>query len=306
MLRGGSGPCPYRQGLHLLLPTVIYAYGDESGVHQNPVYCAVAGYIGEPEQWESFKPAWDAVLEHHGVVGGFHALEFFGGKKQYRLMDGSIRNSLIDNLAGVIDAHEVYRIGEAVNVDAFLGLPEIQRKYFTGAHVQIAVETVDHPLTISGIVRNVSVGTIGRHAYRQAYRAAIIRFLARALQAMPENCALHVVLGSHNTLAAGVVDFFNNRIRSSDYPDGRSFESVTYVAAHQSPQLQASDLFAYLWRRYLSGFPLDDRGRKTFRTLDSKGHRLTVADGPTFAGEWEVLIHNANNETQLDTRGLLS
>lgn len=290
-----------------MLPTMLYAYGDESGLHQNPVYCVVAGYIGEPEQWESFNPAWNAVLERHGVLDGFHALEFFGGKKQYRSMDGGLRNSLINDLVNVIADHEVYRIGVAVNVDAFLGLPEIQRKYFTGGHVQIAVETTDHPLTISGIVKNAtSVAVGGPHAHRQVYRAAIIRFLARALEVTPENCALHVFLGSHNALSAGVVDFFNSRINSSDYPGGQSFDSVTYLDARRSPQLQASDLVVYLWRRYLSGLSLDERGQETLQGLDSKGHYLSVAGETTFTGEWEALIRHSSNAAQVNTRGLLS
>ena len=54
----------------------LFAYGDESGLHKNPRYCLMCGFIASPRQWKIFNKSWKNVLDQFGI-SDFHSTEFF-------------------------------------------------------------------------------------------------------------------------------------------------------------------------------------------------------------------------------------
>ena len=76
MLSAGHGKYPYNEGGHLIAAVEFWAYGDESGIEGNAKLCMLLGYVGAPNEWESFNVAWVAVLKKY-CVQEFHAADFF-------------------------------------------------------------------------------------------------------------------------------------------------------------------------------------------------------------------------------------
>ena len=279
-----------------MVPSVLYAYGDESGLHASPKYCLVAGYIGLPDQWDTIEPEWESVLAEYAITGGFHAHRFFSGRKPYRTWDRVKRDGLLDRLVEIISQHEMYPIGAAVEVNAFYTLPEPQREYFTGAKPEAVIERYQGALTVIGEARRVRLETKGRSAPQQPYRVAVLRFLAQAVNYTPADCRLHIVLGSHNTLASGVVEYINNHFKMSD-----ALASVTYAKAAQTPLLQAADLYAYLMARRLSGVSMEEREISALKAIAVRHPSFQLVDTAQFAGEWAVFLKDFNDE--LNRRG---
>lgn len=309
---GGRGRYPYSRGDHLVAE--LWAYGDESGMHADPPFCLVAGFIAEPATWESFRTKWNEILAEYGVDGGFHAVEFFGGKRSYRQWHGDIRDRFIDKLAGVVAAHEMYPIGSAVEMSAFFQLSKIQREYFSGAQPAVVLSRIvrHKKLTIVGKADSATIETRGLSAPNQAYRVAAMRFLLQAYNLVPDDCAFHVVLGSHNSLASGLTRFFEEKLK--ERPDGdshRRFESLTFRDAATTPELQASDLFVYLSNKRLQS-TLGIREQRVFPLVDAHNTDpyavgLQVTDNAVFQSEWAVFIKEMNDKLeQLGSRTRLS
>jgi hypothetical protein len=187
-----------------LLPTVQYAYGDESGTHAEARYCVVAGYIGAPKAWESFASEWKAALKSEGVETGFHTRRFLHGRDEYEGWSHEKRDRLLEALVNVIMSHEVYPNGCAVNVRDYLSLPDEQQHFFTGDKLQAGVVQRPTPLSPTGYVAEPVKAMMNERTSTRLYHVAALLFLKRAIESAPEDCELHAILASLEHLSGGV------------------------------------------------------------------------------------------------------
>lgn len=52
----------------------LKAYLDESGIHSGSRICAIAGFVGEQDEWERIEVQWNRVLMDEGI-DAFHIVE---------------------------------------------------------------------------------------------------------------------------------------------------------------------------------------------------------------------------------------
>jgi hypothetical protein len=71
-------------GSKLIAVLELYAFADESGIHDGAKMCVLAGFLSSPRQWTLFETAWNQALGPDVAPVGFHAKEFFGGGGLYR------------------------------------------------------------------------------------------------------------------------------------------------------------------------------------------------------------------------------
>ena len=82
---------------------------------------------------------------------------------------------------------------------------------------------------------------------------------------------------------------FNKHIGGSGYPGGKRFEDIDYAFAPSRPQLQAADLYVYLWNRHLNGLAMGERELAGSALRVSFGWTSEAGDGARFVREFTAL-----------------
>jgi hypothetical protein len=119
---------------------VLKFYMDESGIYKGPegMVCAVGGFAATNSAWKKFIPKWAQLLRRH-KLDEFHSKLFWNRNLEGGLV-GEFRgwrfedcNAFLSAMIGLINGHELFLLGAAVDLNAFYGYPEEQRRYLTGA-----------------------------------------------------------------------------------------------------------------------------------------------------------------------------
>ena len=208
---------------------MIYAYLDETGIHEGARFCIIAGYFGGPGQWKKFGSAWNRSLSSFGVEPAqFHALDLLQRRKAFFGWDKKKQSELLGKLTSTIASYRVYPVSVALIVADFDELTLTQRKFFTGATMQ------DGRLVTSGcpnrpyfvpfqycVKRIVSYAEVGGRA---DFFFGLDRPFAKSAQNLLE------------------------LIKRSEQPDETRSRlgNIDFPLAKQTPGLQAADLLAYL------------------------------------------------------------
>src|SRR5216684_4210184 len=61
---------------------VLRAYLDERGIHNDPRFCVLAGFMGTLRQWEKFSHTYLHAVGVDATDPGFHASQYFARDKQ--------------------------------------------------------------------------------------------------------------------------------------------------------------------------------------------------------------------------------
>ena len=188
-LAGSNGRFyPFDRGKHLKVVVELRAYGDESGTHENPPYCLVAGWIGSPRQWRLFEDSWNEVL-HEYSISEFHSTDFFNRKHNkssgnpYRDWDDARSQAFLNALSNIVIERRIFPIGGAVDVKAFMSYSEGERRYLTSAQIKQSGKWV----------------TTG--APTRPYQLAFPLFLTEAAQAAKGDAVIQFVLDQNNNEA---------------------------------------------------------------------------------------------------------
>lgn len=228
---------------------------DESGIHDSAVVCLVAGYIAGVGRWARFTEHWNAVLKKNDVMD-FHSKEFFahnsagrvgryqslstGEKRSYGDWTDKQANSFIEALLGIIDTSGVFPIGGSVDVAAFRRLTYGERRFLTGGHFDgTAWRTsgapskpyflvYDHCLVVAGNQTKPGLKTLFIFDEQKQYESRAIQQFGESLGAM----------GAQPPNSPG--------------PPPNRFAGVLFRSRIGAPGLQAADLYAHCWYRYLT------------------------------------------------------
>ncbi|MEK6373113.1 MAG: hypothetical protein AABO58_10490 [Acidobacteriota bacterium] len=96
-------------------------YFDESGHSADKAYIVMAGYIAPAERWLGFADEWNAALVVAGVcrtdgtAGEFHMTDFEAKRGAFSGWTEEPRRSLLGNLMGIIDNHQLHATGFVVS-----------------------------------------------------------------------------------------------------------------------------------------------------------------------------------------------
>lgn len=246
IVRASKGKYPYNRGKHILAILNLYAYADESGMHENPLFFVLGGYIASPRQWDFFCKDWQKVLNSFSVHA-FHAKDFFQLKarqmhKRYNKWSEDQNRLFISELSKAVNSHKLYPIGCAIDVKAFNSFTIGERRYLTGGNW----DAKKRRFTTSG---KPSV----------SYLAAFHYYVRAVLDRTPDKAKLHLVFDYQNVMKSKARQTFNEMAALPSLMQGHEkLDSINYFYSSDKPQLQAADLFTYVTYRYaVDGIPND-------------------------------------------------
>ena len=232
---------PFRRGRLLIMALQFFAVGDESGIQDGAPYCLVCGYSGSAKEWDAFEPQWQSVLDDAGVER-FHATEFFGRDRRGRRLgpyanwtdDDAAR--FLERLAGAINQRRLRPIGVAVDVAAFNGLTEGERRFLTGGF---------------WMTRNRSEGRWIRStgAPNKPYYLAFQYFLQQAARHSPKDAQINFLFDRQDVLEAHAVKVFKEIAERGLIIDGdkKNLRRLAFGSSRDDPALQAADLRVNTW-----------------------------------------------------------
>jgi len=281
----------------------LYAYGDESGINPGAKYCLLLGYVGSPRQWALFSKKWSAVVDTLST-GRFHAIDFFTPERRasaqnpYRGWTPRQDREFLDALLDALTSVRVLPVGWAVDVAAFHALRKDERRYLTGAYLNAALRADrNNPqgdLRLAWLDRRFQ--TSG--APQQAYFVALVLFFTDIYRAMQNDAAVHVVLDTQKQYEPWALQLFMNYYHDIRDNDGKSFADLRFASSRREPSLQAADLYAYVWNRYLAGTMTPDL-RHALKRLASQKRVLLVADAAYFSETLDNLRSNMEAEDSI-------
>jgi len=211
------------------------AYFDESGIHQRARLCIVAGYVGSVRQWKQFEALWAPYANSPE----FHAKRFFSrdqvGRRvpPYADWDDAKAAAYLEQLLNAIRTVNVSPVGAIVNVQAFLGYSEEERRYLTGGY-QPRLGKWTHT-----------------GAPTKPYYAAFIKAVMSAIeQVKRRDWRVDFVFDQQDTIAPLALQLYA-RIKKDwavyDPKMANKMGNIMFRARKGAIALQATDLLAYCW-----------------------------------------------------------
>lgn len=269
----------------------LFVAADESGVHENPQYCLVAGYIGSPQHWRRFERNWEGVLGQYSVPD-FHAKRFFardqrGGRlDSYADWSDDKALSFLDELLSCVDQRRLFPIGGAVHVPSFDALTYGERRFLTGGNF-----TSDSQWLTSG-------------APSKPYYVALEHLIVEAINQARKDTLIHFLFDRQEVLGARAVQTYNEIVgRAAPTRRGSYYSTeppligaerlgrIAFGERKKEPSLQVADLFTHLWYSFLargekmSGERLHamnrlTRKRQTMRIYNAEGFEVVLSALP--------------------------
>jgi hypothetical protein len=241
-------------GEYVIAAFDLVVAADESGIHDSAVVCLLAGYIASIRQWAIFTERWNHVLVKFDVTD-FHSKDFFafdpdkgrrtgsyvsrssGEKKSYGDWSDADANEFISGLVDTICAGRINPIGASVDVPAFRRLTYGERKFLTGAWFDGKKwKSSGAPSKPYFLVYDhclVEAGQKTKHGKKTLFIFDQQKqFESRAIEQFAESA---VMLGEkrHDSLVS-------------------RYAGVLFRSRVGAPGLQAADLYAHCWHRYLT------------------------------------------------------
>lgn len=267
-------------GEYLIAAFDLIVAADESGIHDSAVVCLLAGYIASVPQWTLFTERWNRILVEYDVAD-FHSKDFFASsdgrrvgkylslsaaeRRSYGGWTDQRANDFIAGLTSVIDAGNVYAIGAAVDVPAFRAFTYGERRFLTGgwfdgtywknsgAPSKPYFLVYDHCLVEAGNQTKAGLKTLFIFDEQHQYES----------RAIEQFGASTVVLGMKNKTG----------------PPANRLAGVFFRSRRGAPGLQAADLYAHCWHRYLTDEKKTGRQRRgVLEALTAKRPGMGVYD----------------------------
>ena len=275
MIHGSKGPYPYDEGQHLIVALREWVYADESGIHDDALFCVVAGYRGSVEQWKKFNREWQAVLNkpEYRIKGGFHSKIFFNrklkknskGNPYFGWPDNKAR-VFIDELLSVIDKRKIRPIGCAVNVNEFQTFSYGEQSTLVGYFPEKSMR--QHRLKLA------------------PYHLAVRAMVEDSLFGVASTTELHFVIAEQKELQQRALDgyyltkeLWSKGERAVETAAVRQLKGMGVEAPVDFPGLQAADLFANRWYNALvHNMRVGLDNRKIMKRLTRKRRDLPICD----------------------------
>lgn len=250
-LKGGKGPFPFERGRHLEVSGILYTFGDESGIEDAAEWCILAGYVGEPRQWERFRREWRRVLRKYRVPE-FHAKDFYQPERRK-------------------------------HVPHYADWPDERPSSFLAALLTVINERNIDPIAVSlpdGKTMVFTEDFKSSGAPSRPYMAIFQRFVGEALLKAEEGTSVHFTFDTQNVMQARAIETFQEQFKGSYLPAGlrklgERAASIRYADSVSEEPLQAADLCAYFWNRASNDAVRGRLLRQTAEAFAVKPHRMS-------------------------------
>ena len=267
-IRGSAGgEYPYDKGQHLIV-VAMRAYADESETHENPAYCVVAGWIGNPRQWRKFNEDWQSILDEFRVTD-FHSKQFFSLDNPYRTWKPEKVARFITKLTRAIAIRRIFPVGGAVKVEPFMSYSEGERRWLTMA-----------PVTHSGRLSGATTGSPNK-----PYHAAVPFLYTEAAKAAGPNTQVHFVFDRNETEQGYALKVYNDIFEGrGTHPLWDRLGEFRFADRISQPGLQAADLYTHLWWAFLEhgATGMGEERHRVFQGMKLRREWIKVADTAYF------------------------
>jgi len=218
------------------------AYLDESGIHTGASICFIAGWIGRIDQWREF----DRVWAPHANAPGFHGKEFFAradGRRvgSYAGWCDEQANEYLRTLIRAILGSGVTPIGSSVDVDAFGGYSEAERRHLTG-----------------GVWTGRKWQLTG--APSRPYYVPFVDVVVESLRVVPPPEQIHFTFDQQTELE-GFALKLHGEMKRTDHELSQRLGHAVFASRLEAPPLQAADLLSHSW------YETYVRGQRTRRDI---------------------------------------
>lgn len=244
----------------------IQGYCDESQDGNRERVWVMAGYVGIAQEWENFTRIWGEALSRHGL-SEFHMADCEHGVREFKTKSPNERAELQREFIGIINRSHIVGAAGGIMLNAYNDL----LPYFK------QVRRMPSGSNISGSLAD---------PYFLAFQFVIELAVknARSL-GMPENEQITLVFDMHDLRARAEV-IFHSLLQSTNLDYVRFIDRrVEFGDSHNFVPIQASDILAYEYRRYLDECHLN-RGLERWQWIEIKKH----------LPEWHVLDREGLNE----------
>ncbi|MGP1396480.1 MAG: hypothetical protein ACTS3R_13290 [Inquilinaceae bacterium] len=98
---------------------LLYAYFDETGIHDGAHVTALSGFVGSKSAWEAIENRWAAVLAEFSMKGvsTFHMTDCVRQEGEFSRVDTPQRGYIITQLSEALGAQNLQAVSSAVVVD---------------------------------------------------------------------------------------------------------------------------------------------------------------------------------------------
>lgn len=93
---------------------VLQVYMDETGIHDDAPFVAVAAYVGRPQEWRAWTRDWNAAKRPIKV---FHSTDCSSLRGEFKEWDILRRDQFVANLLPVIRNHEFVGVVIGINLN---------------------------------------------------------------------------------------------------------------------------------------------------------------------------------------------
>lgn len=255
-----------------------WAYGDETGTHEESQFCAVLGYVGSPRQWKLFRRDWRRIV---GKDQEFHAQKFFqreswrSSKSPYHNWSDKKARDFLNQLLDIIHRQQIVPIGFAYDVADFKALDLHERKLLTGA------TNVTRTRVRKGELK-VTDKLIGSGKPSEPYMLGFNYIITEALKAAPANAKVNYVFDRRERSEAWARMAYEQIMRYSEIPQIRDrLGQLSFDDSINCEPLQAADLYAYVWNRLLHESMNADLWHALGR-LTRKHDSMGIAEAPLY------------------------
>jgi hypothetical protein len=197
----------------------LYCYFDESGKHHDHRYVTFSGFASTFETWRAFQPRWTYWLRHYGIPV-FHAAEALRYSQPYGKMAAA--KNATERAQDILPF--IREIAFGLELGIYHGVDVAAYRQFGN---KLQRELGIHDPHYFAFVKTVQ--TITEHFE------------------IPKHFEIGLILHNEEEKAIECYKFLNKM--KLGYPEARRITSICFMEDLNCPQLQASDLFAYITRR---------------------------------------------------------
>lgn len=196
-------------------------YVDDSGkADQSPVL-VLAGYGASEERWAHFDQQWKTTLDKWGL-DGFHMAEAWRMQHKYQKLGSIGRDALIVQLLECINLHAEFAVVNSMPFDS-------HEHWFAAKEFPENKSLRPYMSAFYGLMTQM---------YQYAFRNKFDQKIEVVFDVQGGESAEHVL--------GGMPEF--RRLAAQGFP-GLEVSTPTFRSDHDTPGLQAADIFAWLVRR---------------------------------------------------------
>jgi hypothetical protein len=217
-------------------------YMDESGLGKNTdeKVCCVAGFVAKNADWKKFSKHWADLLGDYNL-DEFHSKEFWtrnntgGLTGKYAEWSFADANEFMGKVIALIASYKLFFLGAAVDLSAFFSYPEIERKYLTGALLDVQTQTfITHGKPTA--------------AYFVAFNGCIVKGLQRAAE---RGEMAHFVFDEQNEFSPRALERIAEiRETLGSMGLGQFLGDAVFSCSRTVLPLQTADLAAYCCKEH--------------------------------------------------------